>query len=165
MPYWQATFLPQSSKNSGGSTRLDLFHLLYSCVCVVVFPHPPPSFFFSTDQQDKPNCLATAQGWKEFLCELKFQLRCLILADVLKLAWNSTRGNRGILPCCTKDPVNFPNACDLITDSISFCPPSFHIVTYGFHQSQDADFLSSEIAWTEWRASSLRKQAVHHWHN
>lgn len=36
---------------------------------------------------------------------------------------------------------------------------------YGFHRSADADFLSSEMARTEWKTQSLRRQAVRHRHN
>lgn len=45
-----------------------------------------------------------------------------------KLAWNSTRGNRGILLHCTKSYVNFWNTeISLLT---TFWPRSFHVLTW-----------------------------------
>ena len=149
-------------RRSDRSKPLNLFHLLYSCDCVSFFFSP----FFSGDQQDKSNCLAAKKGWKGLHCELKFRLRRLILADVLKLAWNSTRGNRGILQCCI-----YKGPCEL-----SKCLRSHYWQHFLPSKFSRGDLMASIGAWMQisspakWHEQSektqpLRWEAVHHWHN
>lgn len=65
----------------------------------------------STPTLCKSHKLGSKMNW----CFI-WNVSCRVAAS--KLAWNSTRGNRGILLHCTKSYVNFWNAWDLITDNI-----------------------------------------------
>lgn len=139
-------------------------------ICCICYIHMTVLLFsfslFSGDQQDKSNCLAAKKGWKGLHCELKFQLRCLILADVLKLAWNSTRGNRGILQCYI-----YKGPCEL-----SKCLRSHYWQHFLPSKFSRGDLMASFVAqmqisspakWHEQseKTQSLRWEAVHHWHN
>lgn len=109
----------------------------------------------STPTLCKSHKLGSKMNW----CFI-WNVSCRVAAS--KLAWNSTRGNRGILLHCTKSYVNFWNAWDLITDNILTSEFSCADLEAAFgSRNADSPFsMTARVYQTRWFFSNAKQQYV-----
>lgn len=159
MPHWKTIFpSPFNKEKSGRSKPFNLFHLLHSCDCVSLF------LFFP--QINKINLTALLQKrmkgvllWNEVWVEMPYTGWC---SEISMKQHQRKQRDSSVL---YKGPCELSKCLRSHYWQHFFALQVFTWWPYGFHRSADADFLSSEMARTEWKTQSLRRQAVRHRHN
>lgn len=125
-------------------------------ICSICYIHVTVFLFsfslFSGDQQDKSNCLAAkkrmkgAPLWTEVSVEMPYTGWCSEIS--MKQHQRKQRDSSVLYLQRTLWTFQMPEISLLTT---FFALQVFTWWPYGFHRSTDADFLSSEMAWTEWK--------------